>query len=85
MSSTHFAFSAILAGFRRWLVQHRGICDRTVELHLRYARDLATLFDAAIDVLDAYAVGLPIPRYFAALATDVPLSTSSCRARTVSA
>ncbi|MDE0307972.1 MAG: hypothetical protein OXI87_24260 [Albidovulum sp.] len=32
-----------------------------------------------------YAVDLPIPTYFAALAADVPLFTSSCRAQTVSA
>lgn len=47
---------AVLAGFRHWLVQHRGICRRTVECHLRYAGELIVLFGDAADKLDAACV-----------------------------
>ena len=56
MSATQFPGSVILAGFRLWLVQHRGICTRTVGVHLRYAEDLMTLFGVPIDDLDAACV-----------------------------
>ena len=56
MSATQFPGSVILAGFRLWLVQHRGICNGTVRVHLRYAEDLMTLFGVPIDDLDAACV-----------------------------
>ena len=56
MSSSQFNTSALLAGFRHWLVQHRGICDRAVAAHLANARDLTALFGAAIDEVDAACI-----------------------------
>ncbi len=56
MSATQIPDSVILVGFRHWLVQRCGICNRTVGVHLRYAEDLMTLFGVAIDDLDAACV-----------------------------
>ena len=79
MSSSRSGTSALLAGFRHWLVQHRGICDRAVAAHLANARDLTALFGAAIDELDAACMRRALPRRTEGLGpatTPLPCGTS---------
>ena len=56
MSSSQSDISAMLAGFRHWLVQHRGISERAVAVHLAYARDLTALFGTADGGPDAASI-----------------------------
>ena len=56
MSARQSAVSTVPVGFRHWLGQRCGLCEKTVAAHLTYAGDLMALFDAGIEELDAVRV-----------------------------